>query len=495
MKKLDLVQSVCYSCNVAHRKLNHSIEKHKTTDREEMQRKTILRPHKSISIVNSRKCFRKRITDLWIINGWRNLGLIDDLQIQMAEELGGVYCPLTNKTHTLAPYRTCIDMPNNKHVVKYMKWKQNQQGVIIIDEEDDKKGDDDVEDYVEDDVEDDDDEDDVDDDEDDEHNEAIIEKYRSIDDALIATAELERDRRKKKTREGYVVEKHIRKLKRKIKKVEVECISISEQTQQLYLDLEVAEKEVVDGAAKHKIQREVEEQIKYELAVNLNNANREHDDVEERLKIITNAICCTVCQINLDTTKSIMTAAEESPIVARCPNNHGMCLECLDNCVGVVAQNGTKQNQVKCILESCNRPFEKDQISKATTEVYLAYVETVTIEQANKKTARSGQSSITWGELQQKSVVCSPCCEAMITDFDDCCDVKCSGCPAHFCGWCFDILEGGTEAHRHLFDNCIMNPNNGLYVTTQTQENLINAVWQARQFEQVAYFLSGDEKS
>ena len=398
----------------------------------------------------------------------------------MGVEVGDVYCPIRDEKH-IDTYSTFTDLPDNEFVVKY--WEFMKQGIILIDDDTDGSVDGGGEDVGSDDgvdadndVDDDDVDIDGDDDDDDDDTKAIRAQYEIIEHALVVANALQRQKSNKRTRDHVAMQRHIDDLEQTIKDNRIQYMTLSGEKTDAEVETDKAVKDLEECTDHVRL-------TESNIAAFDKNV-RDLPSLREDVDSITATICCTVCQLPtlyvVHTMDSLMAAAKESPIVARCPNYHGMCLDCLDNCVGSAAQDGKNTKGVMCILESCALPFKPEEIEKSSMDVYTKYIVAMEEEEVTEQIFNGSIK-----EFKEKAVVLTPCCKTMIVDFDGCCSVQCKQCFTYFCGWCFEMFLDGNDGHEHLLSHCKVNPNGSLWPRTATDEKLINAVWQARQFQQL----------
>jgi len=84
--------------------------------------------------------------------------------------------------------------------------------------------------------------------------------------------------------------------------------------------------------------------------------------------------------------------------------------------------------------------------------------------------------------IRNKSLLKTPCCDVIMTDFDGCCDVRCSSCNHHFCTWCFKTSHSNLHAH---LGSCALNPSKGYYANTEALKKQLATIWEARAYRQM----------
>ena len=213
----------------------------------------------------------------------------------------------------------------------------------------------------------------------------------------------------------------------------------------------------------------------------------------EQLKSLVRAFTCCICEFTDSSDPAeIVEAAKTAPVVARCSQTHGLCVDCLDGALVTAAANS--RTAVTCGVADCTGHFEDSQLCKASPDKYANYVRTKAEEEgaarAAEQRAREDQAAANSGNMlaiKDDIVVRAPCCGAKIIDFTHCCKVECSACPRTFCAWCFHVNDPGENGHAHLWDSCQINPEpRGLYADTPAKIKLLTAIWRSRQIEQVA---------
>ena len=86
--------------------------------------------------------------------------------------------------------------------------------------------------------------------------------------------------------------------------------------------------------------------------------------------------------------------------------------------------------------------------------------------QVNKQPSPAEQIVI---DVESLTLPCCSQCQAVLPDFDGCLALVCGrtshtdglGCGAHLCGYCQQPFKDEWDVHRHLKDDCVMNPRPG----------------------------------
>jgi hypothetical protein len=181
-----------------------------------------------------------------------------------------------------------------------------------------------------------------------------------------------------------------------------------------------------------------------------------------------------------------------------CPAGHAVCQGCLDSMLSAKADDLEGQVEVCCpfsddrsalVPECCRLQYADTVLCQTSASAYGKYVQATTLAKAEEDAKRQreeerarGDAGVTFSEIRNKSLLKTPCCDVIMTDFDGCCDVRCSSCNHHFCAWCFNTSHSNLHAH---LGSCALNPSKGYYANTEALKKQLATIWEARAYRQM----------
>ena len=295
------------------------------------------------------------------------------------------------------------------------------------------------------------------------------------------------------SRECILDKKYHRKLgmmRIRIESLEQECLHSTEACDDIRKQITCLEKKLHETNVSNAIIRIRSELLDKQYLVHDRDRKRVVGEIEtlsERKDEMLDTISCTSCTTEGSFEERVerrMISSVANPVVARCPAHHGKCLECFNVCVRSFIQDPSRN----VVCDFCHETFDKDEISNASKDVYGKYLAVVAKEdqkisrethaQANQAVEGDHERML---ELQLMCNFHSPCC-SKILEFEGCCTVKCTHCPRHFCGWCFEVYTTDDFAKEMEDHHCPLNPDKD-GCDENTKQNLLKSVWDARKLD------------